>query len=345
MLSLQDLDYNEIKELIKELGQPSFRADQVFDMAMKDKDYAEVTNLPKSLIAGLAERYRARAVEVIAEYRSRDGSVKYLYRLFDGNIVEGVFMPHDYGNTVCISTQVGCRMGCAFCASGIGGLARNLTAGEMLGQVLAANRLNGGTPEKRTVTNIVLMGSGEPLDNYENVIKFIKAVSFGKGINISQRNISLSTVGLADRIRQLADDGLNIILTISLHAPTDEKRNALIPMNRKYPIKDIIGAARYYFEKTGRRIIFEYTLAEGKNSDAESAEELSCLLKGLNCHVNLIKLNYVKEKGLKSANDDSVKEFLSILQKNKISATLRRSMGQDIEGACGQLRRKYLGES
>lgn len=345
MLSLQDLDYNEIKELIKELGQPSFRADQVFDMAMKDKDYAEVTNLPKSLIAGLAERYRARAVEVIAEYRSRDGSVKYLYRLFDGNIVEGVFMPHDYGNTVCISTQVGCRMGCAFCASGIGGLARNLTAGEMLGQVLAANRLNGGTPEKRTVTNIVLMGSGEPLDNYENVIKFIKAVSFGKGINISQRNISLSTVGLADRIRQLADDGLNIILTISLHAPTDEKRNALIPMNRKYPIKDIIGAARYYFEKTGRRIIFEYTLAEGKNSDAESAEELSRLLKGLNCHVNLIKLNYVKEKGLKSANDDSVKEFLSILQKNKISATLRRSMGQDIEGACGQLRRKYLGES
>ncbi|HOB64433.1 MAG TPA: 23S rRNA (adenine(2503)-C(2))-methyltransferase RlmN [Clostridia bacterium] len=345
MLSLQDLDYNEIKELIKELGQPSFRADQVFDMAMKDKDYAEVTNLPKSLIAGLAERYRARAVEVIAEYRSRDGSVKYLYRLFDGNIVEGVFMPHDYGNTVCISTQVGCRMGCAFCASGIGGLARNLTAGEMLGQVLAANRLNGGTPKKRTVTNIVLMGSGEPLDNYENVIKFIKAVSFGKGINISQRNISLSTVGLADRIRQLADDGLNIILTISLHAPTDEKRNALIPMNRKYPIKDIIGAARYYFEKTGRRIIFEYTLAEGKNSDAESAEELSRLLKGLNCHVNLIKLNYVKEKGLKSANDDSVKEFLSILQKNKISATLRRSMGQDIEGACGQLRRKYLGES
>lgn len=344
MLSLQDLDYNEIKQLAKDMGYPAYRADQIYAMAMRDKSFDEVTNLPKDIVAALSASYRARAVEVIEEYHGKDKSSKYLYRLWDGNVIEGVYMPHSYGDTLCVSTQVGCRMGCAFCASGIGGLVRNLTAGEMLGQVLAANRINKGTPEKRAVTNVVLMGSGEPLDNYDNVVKFIGMVSHEKGINISQRNISLSTVGIADKIKKLADDGLTVTLTISLHAPTDEKRIALIPTDRKYPIGDIIAAAKYYFEKTGRRFIFEYSLVEGKNSDEESAEQLSKLLRGLPCHVNLIKLNYVKEKGLRAPKDDTVAKFLAVLEKNRISATVRRSMGNDIQGACGQLRRNYLGE-
>ncbi len=343
MANLQDFDYEEIKSRIMELDYPAFRADQVYDMVLRDKEYSEATNLPKDLIAKLAGKFRARAVEVIGRFKGKDAE-KYLFGLEDGNVVEGVYMPHNYGNTLCVSTQAGCRMGCAFCASGIGGLTRNLTSGEILGQVLAANRLNGGTKEKRAVTNIVLMGSGEPLDNYDNVTKFLRQVSAERGLNISQRNISLSTVGLADKIRQLADDGFNVTLTVSLHAPTDEKRNALIPMNRKFPIKEIMDAAKYYFDKTGRRLIFEYSLVEGKNSDAGSAEELSRLLKGLPCHVNLIRLNYVKEKGLRGAKDKDVDNFLAVLEKNKISATLRRSMGNDIEGACGQLRRKFLGE-
>ena len=344
MLSLQDLDYAEIKQLASHLGLPSYRANQIFDMAMRDKEYSEVTNLPKEIVERLSRDYRARAVEVIEEFHGKDKSVKYLYKLFDGNVIEGIYMPHGYGDTLCVSTQVGCRMGCAFCASGIGGLVRNLSAGEILGQVLAANRLHGGTPEKRAVTNVVLMGSGEPLDNYDNVTKFIKMVSFEKGIRISPRNISLSTVGLADQIRRLADDGFTVTLTLSLHAPTDEKRSALIPVNRKYSVREVIDAAKYYFDKTGRRYIFEYSLVEGKNSDEESAKELANLLKGLPCHVNLIKLNYVKEKGLRGAKDDTVKKFLAVLEQNKISATLRRSMGNDIDGACGQLRRKYLGD-
>lgn len=343
MGNLQDFDYEEIKMLVKEMGLPAFRADQIFDLATQDKDYSEATNLPKDLIAKLAEKYRARAVEVVGRFKGKDAE-KYLYKLEDGNVVEGVYMPHSYGDTLCVSTQAGCRMGCAFCASGIGGLTRNLTSGEILGQVLAANRLNGGTKEKRAVTNIVLMGSGEPLDNYDNVTKFLRQVSSPRGLNISQRNISLSTVGLADKIRQLADDGFSVTLTISLHAPTDDKRSALIPMNRKFGINEIIDAAKYYFDKTGRRFIFEYSLVEGKNADAGTAEELSRLLKGLPCHVNLIKLNYVKEKGLRGARNDDVAGFLAVLEKNKISATLRRSMGSDIEGACGQLRRKFLGE-
>lgn len=342
MLSLQDLDYNQTKQLAADYGLPSYRAEQIYDMSMRYKAYDEVTNLPKDIINRLSQSYLAQAVQVVQEFRSKDKSIKYLFRLDDGNIIEGVFMPHSYGNTLCVSTQVGCRMGCAFCASGIGGLVRSLTAGEMLAQVLVANRLNGGTPEKRAVTNIVLMGSGEPLDNYDNVVKFIKMVSHPKGINISQRNISLSTVGLADKIKQLADDDLSITLTISLHAPTDEQRSQLIPINRKYAISDIIDAAKYYFNKTGRRFIFEYSLVQGKNSDEQTAQQLSQLLKGLPCHVNLIKLNYVKEKGLKGAQDDSVNAFLSILQNNKISATIRRSMGNDIAGACGQLRNTFV---
>lgn len=234
-------------------------------------------------------------------------------------------------------------MGCAFCASGIGGLVRSLSAGEILGQILVANRLHGGDTKKRAVTNVVLMGSGEPLDNYENVIKFLRLVSAEGGINISPRNISLSTVGLADRIKELADSGLGVTLTISLHAPTPEKRAKLIPMNAKFGIPEIMEAARYYFDKTGRRVIFEYAMVDGINSDVKSAEELSALVKGFPTHVNLIKLNYVKEKGLPAASMKAINLFLGTLEKNGVSATLRRSMGSDIDGACGQLRRKFIG--
>ncbi|MBO7178349.1 MAG: 23S rRNA (adenine(2503)-C(2))-methyltransferase RlmN, partial [Clostridia bacterium] len=274
----------------------------------------------------------------------KDGTEKYLYALNDGNVIEGVFMPHRYGNTLCVSTQVGCRMGCAFCASGLGGLIRNLTAGEIIGQVLCVNRLHGGTPKDRAITNVVLMGSGEPLDNYDEVTKFLSILSAEKGINISLRNVSLSTSGLVPKIRELADSNLPVVLTISLHAATDEKRSALMPVNKAYPIKELIDSAKYYFEKTRRRVIFEYALVEGKNSDKKSADELARLLKGFPCHVNLINLNYVKEKGLRGIKGNYIKEFIDNLNKQGISATLRHSMGNDIDGACGQLRVKYLAE-
>lgn len=342
MDSLQDYDYQQLSALVAELGVPKFRADQLYSLAMRHKSYDEGSNLPVALREQLKGVVRDRAVEIVERLEGKDGVKKYLYLLADGNIIEGVYMPHRYGDTLCVSTQVGCRMGCAFCASGIGGLVRNLTAGEILGQVLAANRDNGGTPEKRKVTNVVLMGSGEPLDNYDNVIRFLKLVGDPRGIGISPRNISLSTSGLADRMIELADSGISVVLTVSLHAATDRKRSALMPVNRKYPIARVIEAARYYVRKTGRRVIFEYALVRGENSDRKSAEELAALLKGLNCHVNLINLNPVKEKGLSGVSPEAIKSFISVLESKGISATLRRSMGGDVEGACGQLRRKYL---
>ncbi len=345
MISLQDFSYEELLALVKDRGFPAFRAGQLLDMIIKNKSYAEATNLPKSLIENLEKDYPPMSVELAGEYRGKDGAIKYLYRLLDGNIIEGVYMPHNYGNTLCVSAQVGCRMGCKFCASGIGGLVRNLTAGEMAGQVLLANRLNGGLPQKRAVTNIVLMGSGEPLDNYDNVIKFLQLISSDKGLNISPRNISLSTVGIPSKIRELADSGFPVTLSISLHAPTNVKRERLIPLNKLHDIEDILQAAKYYFDKTGRRIIFEYALAEGENSTKESANELVRLVKGLPAHINLIPLNYVKEKGLKSAHKDLINEFLGVLTQNNISATVRRSMGSDIGGACGQLRNTFVKNS
>ena len=344
MKCLQDLSYNEIEELVIGLGQPKFRAGQLYDLAMRHKEYDEATNLPKALLDAIKKDYFATSLKIIERLVGKDGTEKYLYALNDGNVIEGVFMPHRYGNTLCVSTQVGCRMGCAFCASGLGGLIRNLTAGEIIGQVLCVNRLHGGTPKDRAITNVVLMGSGEPLDNYDEVTKFLSILSAEKGINISLRNVSLSTSGLVPKIRELADSNLPVVLTISLHAATDEKRSALMPVNKAYPIKELIDSAKYYFEKTRRRVIFEYALVEGKNSDKKSADELARLLKGFPCHVNLINLNYVKEKGLRGIKGNYIKEFIDNLNKQGISATLRHSMGNDIDGACGQLRVKYLAE-
>ena len=344
MKCLQDLTFEEIEELVVSLGQPKFRAGQLYDLQMRHKEYDEATNLPKTLIDGIKADYFATSLKIIERLVGKDGTEKYLYALNDGNVIEGVFMPHRYGNTLCVSTQVGCRMGCAFCASGLGGLIRNLSAGEIIGQVLCVNRLHGGTPKDRAITNVVLMGSGEPLDNYDEVTKFLRLLSAEKGINISLRNVSLSTSGLVPKIKELANSNLPVVLTISLHAATDEKRSALMPVNKAYPIKELIDSAKYYFDKTRRRVIFEYALVEGKNSDKKSADELARLLKGFPCHVNLINLNYVKEKGLRGIKGNYIKDFIDNLNKQGISATLRHSMGNDIDGACGQLRVKDLAE-
>lgn len=252
-------------------------------------------------------------------------------------------MPHDYGNTICVSTQIGCRMGCTFCASGLDGLLRNLTPGEILGQVIAVNRDNGGAlKDNRAVTNIVLMGSGEPFDNYDSVLKFLNLVSDENGINISERNISLSTSGLADKVRKFADSGHKVTLSISLHAPFDALRSKLMPVNRAFNIEKIISASKYYFEKTGRRVIFEYTLIKGENDNDNCAKELARLTRGFPSHVNLIRLNEVKEHNHVAPTEDGAKEFLKKLESLGVSATIRRSLGNDIEGACGQLRRRYL---
>ncbi len=251
-------------------------------------------------------------------------------------------MPHDYGDTLCLSTQIGCRMGCTFCASTLDGLVRNLTPAEMLGQVICVNRDNGGSTKNRAITNLVLMGSGEPFDNYDNVLEFLDKVSEEGGINISERNISLSTSGLCDKIRKFATSGHKVTLSISLHAPFDELRSALMPVNKAYCVKELVDSAKFYFENTGRRVIFEYTLIKGENDSDACAKELARLLKGFPAHVNLIRLNEVKERNHVAPSVDATEEFLHKLEKLGVSATIRRSLGNDIEGACGQLRRRYI---
>lgn len=335
------LDYS-LEELYDiDILTPSFRARQLYDLVSVGARWEDVTVLPKQMLEQLKSRF-ALGVTIKETFVSKDGSAKFLFALDDGNIVEGVFMPHDYGNTVCVSTQVGCRMGCAFCASGIGGLVRNLTAGEILGQVLAFNGFFAEKKGKRAVTNIVLMGSGEPLDNYDEVTKFLRLVSGERGINISQRNISLSTCGIVPKIRQLADDGFSVTLSVSLHATTDDARRQLMPIANKYSITEIIGAVKYYFQKTSRRIIFEYSMVKGSNIDFFDAKRLSELTKGYPSHVNLIMLNPVKEKNVKGCTKAEADRFLERLKNFGVSATIRRSFGADIGGACGQLRRSYV---
>ncbi|MCI7530995.1 MAG: 23S rRNA (adenine(2503)-C(2))-methyltransferase RlmN [Christensenellaceae bacterium] len=340
--ALSGFDTEGLKKVLADCGQPPYRAKQLREWVNRAVSFDKMSNLPKPLIATLSEKYSVTGVEIIKKLISRDGTVKYLFALGDDNVVEGVLMRYKYGNTLCISTQVGCRMGCAFCASGIDGLIRNLTAGEILGEVLEVNRDEGGTPEKRAVTNVVLMGSGEPLDNYDNVTSFLRLLNDKDGINISERNVSLSTCGITDNIKRLADDGFSVTLTISLHAADDETRKRIMPTANKYKIADIVSAAKYYFEKTGRRYIFEYSLIKGVNDGKDNMLALAKLLKGLPCHVNLIRLNYVKEKGLKGS--DNAEEMKKILENEGISATVRRTMGSDIDGACGQLRRRFLND-
>lgn len=338
---LQDLSFAELEKLICDLGEKKFRAKQLYDGLMRGKRISEI-NVSAELRQNLLNEYEDAPVTILKTFTSSDGTEKYLFLLADGNIIEGVLMKYKYGNTQCVSTQVGCRMGCRFCASTLGGLARNLSAGEILSQVLTVNALHGGGGKERAVTNLVLMGSGEPLDNYDNVVKFLKNVTAEGGINVSPRNISLSTCGIVPKIYALADEGMPVNLTISLHQTTDEGRARTMPIANKYKISEILKACEYYFSKTGRRYIFEYSLIEGENSDISHAEQLISLLKGRPCHVNLIRLNEVKERRLKGISEKQAYRFLGLLERGGLSATLRRQIGADIGGACGQLKNSFI---
>lgn len=338
---IQDLDYNSICALMQSLGEPKFRAKQLFIGLSQGKSISKISVLGAGLKAKLLEEFEDAPLEIVKTLKSADGTEKYLFRLADGNIIEGVLMKYKYGNTQCVSTQVGCRMGCKFCASTLGGRVRDLTSGEILSQVLLVNSLH-AEGKQRGVTNVVLMGSGEPLDNYENVVNFLKNVTAADGINISARNISLSTCGLADKMRLLAEEGIPVNLTVSLHSTTDAERARTMPVANKWKIAEILQACEYYFSKTGRRYIFEYALIDGENCNAKHAEELIELLKGKPCHINLIRLNEVKERSLAAAGEKQAYRFLGLLQKGGLSATLRRRTGADIGGACGQLRASFL---
>lgn len=346
MKILQDLNLEELKSLVVSLGEKPFRAGQIFRALSSGRKISEITDISNDLRAVLLKTYVDEPVKIIKTLISKDGTEKYLFRLYDGNIVEGVFMKNKYGNTECLSTQVGCRMGCKFCASTIGGLVRNLTAGEMYATVCAVNKMGGGNLVKRAVTNVVLMGSGEPFDNYDEVVKFLRLVSCKDGLNISPRNISLSTCGLVPEMLKFSEENLPVNLTVSLHNPFDNKRKELMPIANAYKISEILSACDNYFNKTGRRFIFEYTLVKGVNDTVDCVKELIKLLKGRPCHVNVIRLNEVKENGLKSVDDKNAYRFAGELTKGGLSATVRRLNGADIDGACGQLRRSHIeGES
>ena len=337
-MNLKNQTLPELADTIKELGQPAFRAKQVYSWLHKGvRSYEEMTNLPKSLRDSLAEKYPICPPQVVRKQESqRDGTVKYLWQLSDGNCVETVLMRYHYGNTVCISTEVGCRMGCAFCASTLGGLVRRLEPFEMLDQVLFT-QVDSGLP----VSHIVLMGIGEPLDNFDNVMRFLELVNSPEGMNISMRHISLSTCGLVPKIDELAKRNLQLTLSVSLHAPNDGIRDTIMPVNKLYPSQELIDACRRYYAATSRRISFEYAMIGGVNDSRENAKELLRRMKGLPCHFNLIPLNHVEESPLKPSTKETVALFQKTLEDGGIPATVRRTLGGDIDASCGQLRRKY----
>ncbi len=341
-MNLKSLTQPELTAILKDLGQPAFRAKQVFSWLHKGvRTYDEMTNLPRNLRDLLAEKYPINAPKVVRRQESqKDGTIKYLWQLSDGNCVETVLMRYHYGNTVCISTEVGCAMGCAFCASTIGGLVRRLEPFEMLDEVLFT-QIDSGLP----ISHIVLMGIGEPLDNFDNVMRFLELVNSPDGMNISMRHISLSTCGLIPKIDALAEKKLQISLAISLHGPNNEKRGKVMPVNRVYPIEDLLEACRRYYDKTGRRIHFEYAMIDGLNDGEEDARELLRRLKGLGAHVNMIPLNHVEESPFKPSSRAAVAKFQKILEDGGVTATVRRTLGGDIDASCGQLRRKYTKEN
>ncbi|GAA0788741.1 23S rRNA (adenine(2503)-C(2))-methyltransferase RlmN [Hathewaya limosa] len=335
------LDYNleELQKWMKDNKESSFRAKQIMDWLYKGAcNFDDMKNLPKNTKENLKLNFKIELPKVIEKFVSKkDGTVKLLLGYDDGNLIETVVMKYTHGNSICVSTQIGCRMGCKFCASTLDGRVRDLNCGEIISQILVAQKEIG-----ERISNIVLMGSGEPLDNYENVIKFIKLVNEKYSLNIGQRHITLSTCGLVPKIKQLADEDLQITLAISLHAPNDNIRKQSMPIANKYSIDEIIEACTYYISKTGRRITFEYALIKDFNDTRECAEELSFLLKNILCHVNLIPVNEVKEREYKRADKKNIERFKDILSKKNIEVTVRREMGSDINAACGQLRRSYL---
>lgn len=340
---IKSLDDQQLQKFVAELGEKPFRARQLYQW-MHEKlagSFDEMTNLSRSFREKLAGCCSYTSLEVVERLVSGiDGTEKYLFRLSDGNVIESVLMRYHHGNSVCISSQVGCRMGCRFCASTLGGLTRQLLPSEMLDQVYRIQKISG-----ERVSNLVVMGTGEPLDNYENLLQFLKLLTDEHGLHISQRNVTVSTCGIVENIRRLAEEKLQITLALSLHASSQEKRKELMPIAYKYDIHEVLDACRYYFAQTGRRITFEYSLVGGVNDTEEDARALSALIGDINCHVNLIPVNPIKERSYVQSNRAVIEAFKNKLEKNRINVTIRREMGRDINGACGQLRKSYIDEN
>lgn len=339
-IMLYSLD--ELKDYLNSIGEKPFRAKQIYEWLHQKlvESFDDMTNISKNLKEKLNNDFYIQSLEMVQVLTSKiDGTQKFLFRLNDGNVIESVLMRYKHGNSVCISTQVGCRMGCRFCASTLDGLVRNLKPSEMLEEIYYIQRYS-----KERVSNIVLMGSGEPMDNFDNVLAFVKAISDENGLHISQRNITISSCGLAEKIKELADSNVQVTLALSLHAADDETRKQLMPIAYKYSIKEVLEACQYFFDKTGRRITFEYSLVAGVNDTKEEAAKLVHLIKGMNCHVNLIPVNPIKERDFKRSTKVNIALFKGHLEKNGINATVRREMGSDIQGACGQLRKSFIEE-
>ncbi len=337
---IKSLTLKELQDEMVRMGEKPFRAKQLYEWmhGRLARDYDEMSNLPASLRNRCREQFVYTALQKVRMQESGiDGTRKYLFMLEDGNVVESVFMRYKHGNSVCISSQVGCRMGCRFCASTLDGLERNLTPSEMLDQIYAISLDTG-----ERVSNVVVMGTGEPMDNYDNLLRFIILLTDENGLHISQRNLTVSTCGIVPRMRQLAEEGLQITLALSLHATTDEKRKKLMPVANSYTLAELMDTCRYYFEKTGRRLTFEYSLVRDVNDTREDAKELIALLRGMNCHVNLIPVNPIKERSFVQSEHKAVDAFRRMLEEGGITATVRREMGRDIDGACGQLRRRHI---
>ncbi|RKD28210.1 23S rRNA (adenine(2503)-C(2))-methyltransferase RlmN [Lacrimispora algidixylanolytica] len=337
---IKSLDLKKLSDYVESIGEKAFRAKQLYEWMHKKlaSDFDEMTNLPKSLKEKLLQSAAFTSLVVVDEKISQiDGTRKYLFGLSDGNIIESVLMRYNHGNSVCISSQVGCRMGCRFCASTLDGLERNLSASEMLDQIYRIQKLTG-----ERVSNVVVMGSGEPMDNYDNLITFIRLLTDENGLNISQRNITVSTCGIVPGIKKLAEEDLQITLALSLHAPNDEVRKSLMPIAKRYSLSEVLPACQEYFDKTGRRLTFEYSLVSGVNDNLKEAEALATLLKGVNGHVNLIPVNPIKERDYVQSDRKAILSFKNYLEKNGINVTIRREMGRDINGACGQLRKSFI---
>jgi len=339
-VDIKSLLYDELIENIENIGEKKFRGKQIYDWLHKNlvDNFDEMSNLSKDLRTKLKHQYYLTHLHVLEVQTSKiDGTQKYLFELADGNVIESVLMKYKHGNSVCISSQVGCRMGCVFCASAIGGLTRNLTTAEMLEQIYEIQKRSG-----ERVANVVVMGCGEPLDNYEYIVQFIKMLSDEFGLHISQRNITISTCGLVPQIRKLTAEQFQITLALSLHATNNEKRKQLMPIAYKYSLNEVLESCKYYFQKTGRRITFEYSLVDGVNDTEEDAKELVELVKNINCHVNLIPVNPIRERTFAQSQKKVIENFKNKLEKCGINVTIRREMGRDIDGACGQLRKSYI---
>ncbi|ESU33094.1 23S rRNA methyltransferase [Bacillus sp. 17376] len=338
--SIYSLQLEELKDWLREQGEKPFRAEQIFDWLYKKRaaSFEDMSNLPKPLRDKLDEHFVLTTLSTIIQQTSSDGTIKFLFELQDGVSIETVLMRHEYGNSVCVTTQVGCRIGCTFCASTLGGLKRNLEAGEIVAQVVKVQQALDETDER--ASSIVIMGIGEPFDNYDNMLSFLKIMNHDKGMNIGARHITVSTSGIIPKIYQFADENMQINFAISLHAPNTELRSRLMPINRAYKLPDLMDAVRYYVNKTGRRISFEYGLFGGVNDQVEHAEELAQLVKGLKCHINLIPVNYVPERDYVRTPKSQIFKFERTLRDRGVNVTIRREQGHDIEAACGQLRAK-----